>query len=343
MTATRRAWTLGPFLLAACSGPSGGQALDDAGTLHFPDSASDAKHTVTDDARADRSAPDGAVVPDAAQVAVQRGPVSLSLSGDPEGLWWDAASSTLYIADQENNQILTWTDAAGFKTWSVLPGGAQGGEDLGQIVLTPQGNLVVIVFGFGTNGAIDIVAPDGTAAVISGLDPTFRRLGLTQASDGTLYESYFSKASEASNAQGYVARLTLTSSGTGWSGTETTVVSGLGKPVGVLASGSSLYITDQATNDFYAVPIASLPSTTPVVLGSNLALDLISQGPNGSFFTGSSTGDLEELTAAGAETVFVSGYANPRGSAYDAAHDRVFFGNHITSSGNNQLVIVPGP
>jgi sugar lactone lactonase YvrE len=275
--------------------------------------------------------------------SVQRGPVSLSMSGDPEGLWWDEASSTLYIADQENNQILTWTDAGGFKTWSTLPGGAQAGQDLGQIVLTPAGNLVVIVFGFGTNGAIDIVAPDGTASVISGLDVTFRRLGLTQASDGTFYESYFAKASEASEPAGYVAKLTLTSTGSGWSGTETPVVTGLGKPVGVVGSGSTLYITDQATNDFYGVPIASLPTSTAAVLGSNLALDLISVGPSGTFFTGSSTGNLERLTATGMESVFVSGYANPRGSAYDAVHDRVFFGNHVTSSGANQLVIVPGP
>jgi hypothetical protein len=178
---------------------------------------------------------------------------------------------------------------------------------------------------------------------VTGLDPTFRRLGLTLAADGTLYDSYFVKASSASNPVGSVAQLTLTQTSSGWTGTETPVVTGLGKPVGVLAASGNLYITDQQTNDFIVVPIASLPTATPPVVGSNLALDLISAGPNGTFFTGSSTGALNQLTAAGAETAFVSGYANPRGSAYDAVNDRVFFGNHIQSGGQNQLVIVPGP
>jgi hypothetical protein len=329
-----------------CGSPSGGQDLSDAGPHPVTDGNVAADTSSTSEGGGDGGGTAGDAGVDAhgdSGGTVQRGPVSLTFSGDPEGLWWDAPSSTLYVADQENNQVLTWTDSNGFKTFSTLPGGAQAAEDLGQIVLTPQGNLLVIVFGFGTNGTIDVVSPAGSATAVTGLNATYRRLGLTQAEDGTLYESYFVKETSASNPVGSIAQVTLTSSGGGWTGTETPVVTGLGKPVGVLATGGNLYITDQQTNDFYSVPISSLPNSNPTVLGSNLALDLISLGPNGVFFTGSSAGDLNELTATGQESVFVSGYANPRGSAYDAANTRVFFGNHIQSGGQNQLVIVPGP
>jgi sugar lactone lactonase YvrE len=329
--------------LSACA-PGGGESLNDAGmlksdvgTLTF-DVAPHHEDASPEDASS--GAPDATAATDA---SLMRGPTSIMSAFDPEGLWWDPASETLYIADQENNQVLTWTDAAGFKTFSTLPGGAQAAEDLGQIVLTSQGDLFVIVFGFGTNGAIDVVSKDGTASTVAGLDPSFRRLGLTEGPDGTFYESYFVKNASGSAYVGTVAKLSLTSSGGAWSGTETTFVTGLSKPVGVLVSGSSLYISDQGTNDFYSVPLASPPTSTPTVLGSNLALDLVSLGPDGTFFSGSSSGDLERITASGMESIFVSGYANPRGSAFDAAHNRVFFGNHITSGGQNALVIVPGP
>jgi hypothetical protein len=283
--------------------------------------------------------------PDAGNSAdsgIQRGPVSLPFAGDPEGLWWDAPSSTLYMADQETNQVLAWTDAKGIQTLGALPGGVQSGVGLGQLVLTPQGFLAVIVFGFGTNGAIDLMFLDGGSTAVSGLDPTFRRLGLGQDSSGALYESYFVKNGGGAPV-GSIAQLSLSFVDGGWAGTETPVVTGLGKPVGVLAQGGNLYITDQATNDFLVVPVSSLPNSSPPVVASGLNLDLISAGPNGTFFTGSSNGNLNQLSASGTETAFASGYNSPRGSAYDVTHNRVFFGNHIQSGGTNQLVIVPGP
>jgi hypothetical protein len=274
--------------------------------------------------------------------SVQRGPISVSFAGDPEGLWWDAPSSTLYIADQENNQVLTWTDAKGIQTLGALPGGVQSGQDLGQLVLTPQGFLAVIVFGFGTNGDIDLVFLDGGSAAVSGLDPTFRRLGLGQDSSGTLYESYFVKNGGAAPV-GSLAQVSLSYVDGGWAGTETSVITGLGKPVGVVATSGNLYITDQGTGDFLVVPVSSLPTSSAPVAASGLNLDLLSIGPDDTFFSGSSNGDLNRLTTAGASTAFASGYTNPRGSAYDAVNNRVFFGNHIQSGGMNQLVIVPGP
>lgn len=83
MTRTRGAWILGALsALGACGSPSGGQALDDAGTIHVPDAAPDARGTVAhEDARSDRSAPDAA--------SVQRGPRAFARFCDPHEQVWN--------------------------------------------------------------------------------------------------------------------------------------------------------------------------------------------------------------------------------------------------------------
>jgi len=41
-----------------------------------------------------------------AATPVERGPVTLTIEGDPNRLWWDDAASTLYVADADGNRIL---------------------------------------------------------------------------------------------------------------------------------------------------------------------------------------------------------------------------------------------
>ena len=48
--------------------------------------------------------------------SIDRGPDNIPIDGDPNGAYWDPVGKTLYLADQQGNQILTWTDAAGFGT-----------------------------------------------------------------------------------------------------------------------------------------------------------------------------------------------------------------------------------
>src|SRR5262245_32623310 len=98
----------------------------------------------------------------AAATRVVRGPTSLDFdpagNGDPISIVWHDPSATLYIADNRNDQIWTWTDAAGFKKLVTLPSdpaAADAGQsNLGQIVRLADGSLVVPRFGFGKNGAI---------------------------------------------------------------------------------------------------------------------------------------------------------------------------------------------
>jgi hypothetical protein len=47
----------------------------------------------------------------ASATPADRGPTTVTVDGDPNGLWW--SDGVLYIADDDNNRILSWTDADG--------------------------------------------------------------------------------------------------------------------------------------------------------------------------------------------------------------------------------------
>jgi hypothetical protein len=265
---------------------------------------------------------------------VSRGPLSLAISGDPEGLWWEPSNSTLYIADQQNGRIMTWTDDGGFAIGATLPG-PTANNDLGGLVRLADGTIVTVEFGSGTAGAVVYVSPDGGTGTVPGLDVTKRRLGLTLAADGTLYDSYFYKLS--GGLTGYVAQLDINAA------TETDLVTtSLQKPVGVVAIGTTLYISDQDEDEVFQAPIAN-PSAI-AVLATDLTPDLLSAGPSGTLFSGSPTGVEYQINAStGTYTTLLTagGTLAPRGSAYDAVNQRLFVGEHDSADIANYIEIYP--
>ncbi len=52
---------------------------------------------------------------------VERDPKAIPLDGDPNGLFWDAESETLYIADDQNHRILKYRDGEGVSLAVALP------------------------------------------------------------------------------------------------------------------------------------------------------------------------------------------------------------------------------
>ena len=67
---------------------------------------------------------------------------SIALDGDANGLYWNAQSSTLYIADDGNNRILHCsTDSwAGITTYANLPAASASGPGLGQLIPLRDGS-----------------------------------------------------------------------------------------------------------------------------------------------------------------------------------------------------------
>ncbi len=250
---------------------------------------------------------------------VQRGPALLAVEGDPNGLWWDDATQTLYVADDAGNRLLRWTDADGFALVEALTPAPEQGAGLGQVVRTSDGTLVVTRFGHGTAGAVVVVPPSGGAQDVPGLAVERRRIGLTLASDGQLYDSWFVRQSSGDRV-GAVGALSL-------SGTESEVITGLKKPVGVLAVGRTLFVSDQDLGQVLQAPLGEPSSYT--VLAAVPSPDLIAAGPDGAIFTGSEGGLLYKLEPSGAASVFHSGFDTVRGIAYDPSHRRLFVVDHV--------------
>ncbi|ATB37741.1 hypothetical protein CYFUS_003166 [Cystobacter fuscus] len=264
---------------------------------------------------------------------IERGPKAISLDGDPNGLFWDAAGKTLYIADDQNNRVLKWTDAGGISLVAQLPPAPGNGPGLGDLVRMPDGTIVVVRFGGGTAGDVVFIRPDGTTGTVPGLKPERRRIGLTLAPDGQLYVAYFVRVNNAN--VGSVARLTL-------EGTEQEVIGALQKPVGVTVMGDSLFVSDQLAGKVYRAPLASPQDyTTHAALPSP---DLLAVGPRGSLLTGSREGKVFSIAPSGEVSVLASGYQQPRGLAYDAENQRLFIADHDGDDSNGAtyfLRIIP--
>ncbi|WP_434380477.1 SMP-30/gluconolactonase/LRE family protein [Melittangium boletus] len=265
--------------------------------------------------------------------AIERGPTAIALDADANGLRWDAASRTLYLADDQNNRVLRWTDAEGVSLVANLPPAPPDGAGLGDLVRLPDGTLVVVRFGGGKAGDVVFVRPDGTSGIVPGLDPERRRIGLTLARDGQLYVAYFVRRNNVN--VGSVARLTL-------EGTEQEVIGALQKPVGVLAVGDALFVSDQLAGKVYRAPLASPQDYTTYATLPNP--DLLALGPDGSLLTGSRQGQVFRIHPSGDIRVLASGFQQPRGLAFDADNRRLFLADHDgdTSNGTTHFLrIVP--
>jgi sugar lactone lactonase YvrE len=274
-----------------------------------------------------------------ADMAVQRS-VDLPLTFQPEGLWWDSATQALYIANDGGQQIVRWNEpGTTFSVVAKLPEIAATAGSLGQLVKTQDGSWLVTRFGFSMAGAVLKVAPDGTVSTIGGLDVKRRRIGLTVAADGTVYDGWFLVVAPSKTPMmGTVSRLALDGSG------ETDLVTGIGKPVGLLALGDSLYISDQLNNVILKTPLTSPGTTT--TFATVEGADELAAGPNGVIFAASNTGTVWSVGTDGTPTSVKDGYKALRGVAYDGDHKRLFIsepdsGNPDGGAGMPMLHVLP--
>lgn len=294
---------------------------------------SDTTQQSTSDATQQTSS-DGGDTADTTSLQVDRGPTSLLIDGDPNGLWWDATQGVLYIADDNGNRLLRWTDA-GFQDAILLPNATgDDGPGLGQVVQTADGTLAVTRFGFGTRGDVVTVSPDGQGAVVPNLDPMRRRIGMTVAADGSVYVGWFTGS--RTDRIGGVSRIDLKAGG------EVDLdATGLLKVVGVLAGDGVLYVSDQDESRLYSV---STNGGSPQLIGSPPSADLLTHGPDNTLFTGGKAGEVYQISLAGDVTTVQGGFQEVRGLAYDAANQRLFVVDHDTDESDgfsHRLHILP--
>ncbi len=284
---------------------------------------------VADALAADATEPDAAAT-DAGTVTQ----ADLPLSFDPNGLWWDEATRTLFLADETNNRVVSWTEAGGFATYAELGAVPASSGGLGQLLRLGDGRFVTPRFGFGTAGGVYVVSSDGTTtATVPNLDPVRRRVGLGVANNGTIYQAYFTRVGMGPRSGG-IATLDLTT------GAEPVFLDGFGKPASVLVEGMDMYVSDQDRNRIVHVPRRTpTSSTTFAQLDSP---DILTWGPMGSLFSGSRVGVVYQISRSGTVTSFATGLQQPRGVAYDEAQRRLFIADHDgdTSDGTTHFLRV---
>lgn len=234
----------------------------------------------------------------------------------PAGLWWDAATNSLYLANDGGQQIVRWReDLSSFVVATNLPQIAPASGGLGQLIKAKDDSWLVTRFGFGMAGAILSVDPNNDVTSVAGLMTMRQRVGLTQAADGSVYTGWFLTVNKLP-AMGTVSKVALDGSG------ETDLVTGIGKPAGVLALGDQLYISDQLAGVVLKTPLASPGTTT--TFATIAGADALAAGPNGVIFAASSTGSVWSIASDGTPTSVHDGYKALRGVAYDADHKRLF-------------------
>ncbi|HEX7839075.1 MAG TPA: hypothetical protein VF469_16470 [Kofleriaceae bacterium] len=269
-------------------------------------------------------AADRPVRPEASHPAPAAAPadVAITLDGGANALWWDAASSTLYLTDSNASAVMTWSDADGLQVAGALPAD-EAGVSLGGIVRRGDGTLLVASFGFGTHGGM-IAVTAGTASTLTGLDPARRRVGLAQDPEGTLYSAYF-VGGRGKPPTGGVATLTIA----GQAATETEIASGFHKVVGLVATPAAVFVSDQTDRAIYRIAV---PGYAVTRLASVPAVDLLVMLPGGDLLTGGGP-TISRISQTGQVTTLTGHFEQVRGLAYDAAHERLFVIDHSVTVG----------
>jgi hypothetical protein len=248
--------------------------------------------------------------------------VAINLPGGANALWWDAASSTLYLTDSNISSLVAWTDKDGFQPTATLPAGSAG-VSLGGLVRRADGTMLVASFGFGSQGGMFAVTGD-TATALTGLDTARRRVGLAQDGAGTIYSAYF-VGGRGKTPTGGVATITIA----GTAATETEVASGFHKAVGVVATATAVFVSDQSDHAIFKIAV---PGYAVSKLAEVPAVDLLAALPGGDLLTGGGP-TISRITQAGQVTALPGSFEQIRGLAYDAAGQRLFAIDHSLTVG----------
>ncbi len=293
---------------------------------------------------------------------VERGPKTLVVNADPNGIYYDAGEARLYITDDNTNALLNWDGEAttSFSKFAdlppLLPAATATQVSIGELTRSIDKTFYTTRFGFGNAGTIMTVSPTKVATNLTGLDPVRRRIAMTFTANGELIDNWFTAppTPNASSANGNVSLVTIT----GTTAAEKQLVTGLSKGVGTVAIGRTLYVADQGTNKILSFPLDAViaaprvaaSGTTVATFDPTDGLDLMTAGADGALYVGSRAGKLYRVATDGTKTVLLDanttadpGRLQVRGSSIDTANKRIFVAIHSTdvTKAPNSVRILP--
>ncbi|MBF5005639.1 SMP-30/gluconolactonase/LRE family protein [Diaphorobacter caeni] len=255
--------------------------------------------------------------------SVDRGPSTLTVSANLNGLYWDKSQERLFVTDDAANNIRAWDGGTQFTQYAALPAAPASGATLGQLTGAADGTLYVTRFGFGTDGAVVAVPKTGNAYNLGGTDALRRRIGITTTPDGALLDGWFIKG-----GSGAVSELALSGS----TASERELITGLGKPVGLAVVGDAIYVSDQNTGNILSYSLAKVRATPATLADGKViatfttldGIDLMTAASDGTLFFGGSGGKLFRISPKGETSVIASGWPKIKGVAYDENYRRLF-------------------
>lgn len=269
-------------------------------------------------------------------------PAKVELNAQPNGIALRPSDGTLFITDDRTSSVLSSTGGP-FTPYASIPVAAGQGKSLSQVSVSATGRVWVERFGFGTASAIFVLADNGTSTALSGLDGNRRRLGLLPVGPGQLLSTWFIKNSSGP-PQGALSLVTYDE--TTHAAVERDLLTGLGKPVGVVISGGTVFVSDQVNNVIVKANLAELMSATAPATGTVFVHidgpDLMAVDNNGQLYTKCNKNGVCAIAPDGTVTVLANDFQEPRGVAVDTAHHQLYAVDRAASgSGTSYLRTIP--
>jgi hypothetical protein len=245
---------------------------------------------------------------------------------DPNGLAWDGDRHTLYVADDAHARVLVIVNGVVLSSRDLASagGGAGGLAQLG------DGSIASARYGTHDDSGIVRLLSDEAVRPVTGLDPARHRLGL--ASYGDLYVAWF--AGPHDEWSGGVARVDT------FAGTETDVLTGLGKAVGVAVLEDVLVASDQNHDSLVG---CHLPDCTDRSLLATIPSPDLMTASEHELFVSSGDGNVYAVTLTGEVRTVASDLGGlPRGLAWDPESEHLFVAVHdpATSHPRHTIAIV---
>jgi hypothetical protein len=257
------------------------------------------------------------------------------LAGGANALYWDDATSTLYLTDDGANTFRRWTASSGLSDVATLPVDPAGSSPGG--IVKSGSSFLIADFGFGTNGTIDQITGN-TATALTGLAVNYRRIGLATDSSGTIWECYFTGGGGGTQTGG-VGTVTV---GTG-TATETEVAggttsAGFKKLVGIAVSDTYVFVSDQSGNAIWTIKKSD---SSVKQLATITKPDLLYMLPNGDLLTGGSA-NIFRITQTGTVSALTltATFGTVHGIAYDATGHHLFVIDHSSMAGTSDMLHV---
>ncbi|MBN3766111.1 hypothetical protein [Burkholderia sp. Ac-20365] len=260
----------------------------------------------------------------------------------PNGVAVDT-NGAIYLTDDAKSNVLRSSDGRAFAPYAAIAQQSGQGISLSQLSFDNDGNLLVVRFGFGSASAVFAVKSAEGATMLSGPNPARRRLGIAAIGAHQALSTWFVKEGSAP-ASGGVSLLTYdTSAGRA---TERDLITGMGKPVGVVVSGDTVFVSDQARSVIVRASLASLMAAAqPVTVGDTFAKienpDLMVGDGRGALYTHCKSTSVCKISSDGSVNEIATDFHDARGVAVDSARHRVYVVDRAAAGGTSYMRILP--